>query len=71
MPDSISAPPQTEPATYSVHQLARRLGVSVRTIHRMKDAGTLPPAIRFGKLLKWPRKTIEAWLDEQAESARR
>ena len=67
----IDAFDTTEPATYSVQQLAKYLGVAVRTIYRMRDSGELPPPIKFGKLLKWPRKTIEKWLEEQAATARR
>ncbi len=65
-----ASPPQPEAATFSVQQLAKRLGVSVRTIHRMKDSGEIPTPIRLGRLLKWPIKLIDAWLDEQAANAR-
>ena len=44
-----------------VRDLARRYGLSEKTIRRMMDRGELPPARRFGRLFRWDPAVIEAW----------
>ncbi len=48
-------------------QLARLLGISLRHVWRMRDAGRLPKPIRLGKLIRWQKTTIERWLAENEE----
>jgi excisionase family DNA binding protein len=51
-----------DPLTYSVAELARALGCSERHVWRQHAAGELPTAVRIGRLVRWPRKTIDRWL---------
>lgn len=58
--EPASLPP---PAFYDIEELAARLKVSKRQIHRLKDAGSLPPAIRLGeRLLRWRVAEVEEWI---------
>jgi predicted DNA-binding transcriptional regulator AlpA len=41
------------------------LHLDVRTVRRHAHLGLLPKAITIGKALRWKRKTIERWLEEQ------
>jgi excisionase family DNA binding protein len=50
--------------TLSKGELARELGVSVRTIERMRKAGTLPACVPGVPRPRWARHAIEAWLAE-------
>jgi excisionase family DNA binding protein len=44
--------------------LARLLVCDRRTIERMRSAGKLPkPDIKIGRMPRWKRSTIEAWLE--------
>jgi excisionase family DNA binding protein len=69
--DHVDTPQAVEPATYSAPELARRLGVSERHVHRLRDAGTLPTPIRLGRLIRWNRAVIEEWIRDGCPSQRR
>lgn len=45
-------------------ELARELGVSVRSIERMRKAGALPATIQGVPRPRWARDVIVAWLAE-------
>lgn len=50
----------------TVHDLAKRLKVSIRTIWRMRTDGRLPPPLQWGTIIRWPQPTIDAWLQSSA-----
>lgn len=43
-------------------ELAELLGVSIRSIWRRINDGTIPEPVRIGRLVRWHRQTIENWL---------
>ena len=43
-------------------ELARALKCSRTSIDAMAREGSLPPAAKVGRLLRWPRSVIAAWL---------
>lgn len=50
--------------TYRLSELASLLGVSVKTLDRMRQNGTFPrPDQTAGRVLLWKKTTIEKWLD--------
>ena len=46
----------------SAKQFAEMIGVSVRTIHRLKASGKLPPSKQIGGSVRWRVSVIEDWL---------
>jgi excisionase family DNA binding protein len=52
------------PEYESKQQLAARLGVSTRTIDNLMTRG-LPYLALTGKLRRFPRSTVDAWLRQQ------
>jgi excisionase family DNA binding protein len=49
-------------ATYTVEQLAALLQCSPRHIWRMCDLNRIPGRIRFGRLVRFSRVVVDAWL---------
>jgi excisionase family DNA binding protein len=47
-------------------ELARRLNIHVRTLHRLRERGEGPPAIRIGGAYRYEPVDVEQWLHEQA-----
>lgn len=61
-----------EAVLWTVNDVAARLGLSRRTIFRLKDAGTLPPPIMLGaRLMRWNSHTIETWIAAGCPRARK
>jgi excisionase family DNA binding protein len=43
--------------------VAGMLGCSVRTVHRLRDAGKMPAPVQIsGRLVRWRRADVEAWI---------
>jgi excisionase family DNA binding protein len=59
---------KTETLYYSTSELATLLGVARSTVIDRAREGVLP-AIRFGRLWRFPKKKIDSWL-EQEQTAR-
>jgi len=43
-------------------QLAKRLGVSRRQIHKLRAMGKLPREIRINRSLRWKSSDLDAWI---------
>lgn len=63
-PNSFAKSPLLDPK-----QLAEFLGCSARNVRHLSAAGKLPKPVRVGRLLRWPRKSIEQWLADQQRDA--
>jgi len=48
----------------SKESLAKRLGVSVRTIENMVKAGSFPAGVRIGRFIYWSEKVITRWQNQ-------
>jgi excisionase family DNA binding protein len=46
----------------SARTLAKRLGLSVRTLWRLRSGGKLPPPVRLGGAVRWRAADIDAWV---------
>jgi excisionase family DNA binding protein len=46
----------------SIQDVAELLKCSDRHIANMRNEGRMPPCIKLGTLVRWPRKTIEEWI---------
>lgn len=47
----------------SVDKVAALLDCSTRHVYRLEERGQIPSAVRLGPSVRWPRKTIEEWID--------
>jgi len=50
------------PAMLTVHDVARMLSCSARTVYRLTDSGRVPRPVKLGALVRWPREVIEHWI---------
>ncbi len=46
----------------SVRDLAQRLGLSERTVRRLRQRGELPRGIEIASVIRWRPEEIDAWL---------
>ncbi len=59
-----SSSPRTQPPLLlSGSEAASLLGLSRSAFYRLNLTGTVPRAIRFGRLKKWSRSALVAWVD--------
>jgi excisionase family DNA binding protein len=48
-------------------ELAELLKVSTKTVRLWRRAGTGPPALRFGRGVRYRRRDVDEWASQQAE----
>jgi excisionase family DNA binding protein len=46
---------------YWVREIASRLGVSSQTVYRWITEGKVPPPIKIGSTMRFPREAIDEW----------
>ncbi len=56
------------PTMLTVHEVARMLNCSARTVYRLVDAGKMPRPVKLGALVRWPKTAIEQWIAEGCPS---
>lgn len=61
-PCTVTATVESKLVLLSVADVARRLGVSSRTVWRLDAAGKLPRKIRLGGSARWRSDEIEGWI---------
>ncbi len=61
-PPALEAAAKLESATYTVEQLAGLLQCSTRHVWRMADVNAIPGKLRIGKLVRFHRSAVDAWL---------
>jgi excisionase family DNA binding protein len=61
-------PARGEPLGGGTEWLADYLGVPVRTIYQWRSTSSGPPAYRLGKVLRWRRSEVDAWLAEHRDT---
>jgi predicted DNA-binding transcriptional regulator AlpA len=51
--------------------LARRLGLSLTTVERLRASGSqhIPPAIKIGRSIRYDENLVEKWLHDRAANA--
>ena len=59
-----------EASTYTVEQIARLLQCSERHVWRLADANKIPGKLRIGRLVRFSRQLVDAWLAGQANPTR-
>jgi len=63
---SIQKPQPIEPLM-SIADIAAVLGVTRRSVERLRSSGSLPkPDLRIGRNLRWRPDTVRTWLDSSS-----
>ncbi len=59
----FTAPP-TEPSAplLDVHQVARLLGISPRSVWRFAQSGKMPASVSLGRAQRWCSKELGDWI---------
>jgi excisionase family DNA binding protein len=70
MLQSGTAPPD-QAALLDVRAVAALLDCSSRHVYRLADSGKMPPPVRIGALVRWPRRAIEDWIRGGCRPVRR
>lgn len=65
-PDTGPAPSELGSDFFSPKTLAAYLEVPERTVYQWRHTGYGPPGIRVGRHVRYRRRDVERWLDEQA-----
>lgn len=50
----------------NVTQVAKRLGISIRTVWRLTSAGQLAQPVAIGRCKRWRRRDVEAFVESLA-----
>ena len=65
MPNLQENPDQSiHPTMLTVDGVAQMLACSPRSVYRLADAGRIPPPVRIGGLVRWPRAALEQWIKD-------
>jgi excisionase family DNA binding protein len=59
------------PVMLDVGGVAELLGVSPRHVRRLVDAGKCPQPVRLGRVCRWPRPAVEAWIGSGCPNVRK
>jgi excisionase family DNA binding protein len=51
-------------------ELSEMLGIPVNTLYGWRCRGEGPPGYRIGRHIRYRRAAVEAWLEEQTDTAR-
>lgn len=65
---SVPSPPR-EPLIRSA-EVASRLGISQRSLHRLVASGGFPAPLRIGRSVRWQPSQVDAFIENAAQSAR-
>jgi len=58
-------------AMLTVHDVARMLNCSARTVYRLADSGRIPRPVKLGALVRWPREVVEQWIADGCPNVRK
>ena len=68
--DGRDAGAGAQPVMLTIKGVATTCGVSDRHFRRLVDSGAAPQPVRLGRLLRWPRAQIEAWIANGCQPVR-
>lgn len=63
--EQLVAASQPRPALMDLDEVARDLGIGVRTLQRLKQLGQVPAPIKVGGQVRWRRADVEAWIAQK------
>ncbi len=59
------------PLLLSAETVAELLGISIRTLWRLRAAGRLPRPVRLGGSVRWRPEDIQAWIADGCPETQR
>jgi excisionase family DNA binding protein len=69
--DGPEAGSGAQPAMLTVHDVARMLNCSARTVYRLCDSSRLPRPVKLGALVRWPREVVAQWIADGCPKTRK
>jgi excisionase family DNA binding protein len=69
--ESLGAPANGPAALLDVRAVASLLNCSPRHVYRLSDAGAMPPPVRIGALVRWPRQAVDSWISAGCPATRK
>jgi predicted DNA-binding transcriptional regulator AlpA len=51
---------------WKVNDLAKYIGVSPRTVYRLRKVGKCPPSYKLVKALRWMPSVVKKWIKEES-----
>lgn len=61
--NAATTSPTMPAGTYTIVQLARLLNCSISHVRRLDAERSIPGRLTFGRLVRFSRRHIDAWLD--------
>jgi excisionase family DNA binding protein len=58
-----------EAALLTTPELAKLLNCSPRHIANLRSSQRIPPPVKLGELVRWPRRVIDDWIDQGCPAA--
>ncbi len=55
----------------TIKEVASLLTCSSRSVHRLVDTGSMPPPIKLGRLIRWSRRTLLKWIEDDCPPVRK
>lgn len=68
--ERITGPERPPAELLDVRSVATLLNASPRHVYRLADSGRMPPPVRLGALVRWPRRDLERWIGEGCPAVR-
>lgn len=65
-PAQLNEKPMKQSGTYTLEEVAGLLKCSLRHARRLDAEGTIPGRMTFGRLVRFSRRQIDAWLDGES-----
>ncbi len=59
---AVTPSPPADPAFLDIQAVAAMLHCSPRHVTRQVKEGRMPAPVKFGRLSRWPRAALEAWI---------
>ena len=59
----------TAPMMMTADEIATCLGISSRTVWRLKAKGDLPKSVKIGRAVRWRKSDILAWIEQGCPSS--
>ena len=62
---------QVLPVLLDVRQVASILNCSIRHVFRLSETGRIPHPIKLGALVRWPKVSLDRWIDKGCPSTQK